>query len=204
MSSPIEFRFIHNAPKTESDDEIVRISPFVDRNGNTTYMWRYLYPGHPTRVMYLESEFHVNEQIRSMAQMLGMDMDPYKNVQLFFPTMPSVMFTPQDFVDSVDTIIHSIGTALRNWPSQLSKEEATKVAVAGVKRLLSARDEEDDEEDDEMPPLVPIESEVDYSYFGIGGQASKKKAAVRDIWNVPAASRKVDWTDNYYGDKWEH
>ena len=75
------------------------------------------------------------------------------------------------------------------------------MAVAGVKRLLSARDDED--EDDEMPPLVPIESEVDYSYFGIGGQASKKKAAVRDIWNIPATSRKVEWTDNYY-DKWEH
>ena len=199
MTSPIEIRFIHHAPKTESDDEIVRISPFVDRNGNTTYMWRYLYPGHPTRVMYLESEFRVNEQLRSMAHMLEMDLDPYKNVQLFFPTMPSVMFTPQDFVDSVDTIIHSIGTALRNWPSQLSNEEAAKVAVAGVKRLLSARDEEDDE----MPPLVPIESEVDYSYFGIGGEASKKKAAVRDIWNVPA-SRKVEWKDSYYGDKWEH
>lgn len=199
MTSPIEIRFIHHAPKTESDDEIVRISPFVDRNGNTTYMWRYLYPGHPTRVMYLESEFRVNEQLRSMAHMLEMDLDPYKNVQLFFPTMPSVMFTPQDFVDSVDTIIHSIGTALRNWPSQLSNEEAAKVAVAGVKRLLSARDEEDDE----MPPLAPIESEVDYSYFGIGGEASKKKAAVRDIWNVPA-SRKVEWKDSYYGDKWEH
>jgi hypothetical protein len=112
------------------------------------------------------------------------------------------MFPPQDFVDSVDTIIHSIGTALRNWPSQLSKEEATKVAIAGVKRLLSARD--NDDEDDEMPPLAPIESEVDYSYFGIGGQASKNKAAVRDIWNVPAASRKVEWKDSYYGDKWEH
>lgn len=201
MTSPIEIRFIHHAPKTESDDEIVRISPFVDRNGNTTYMWRYLYPGHPTRVMYLDSEFRVNEQLRSMAHMLEMDLDPYKNVQLFFPTMPSVMFTPQDFVDSVNTIIHSIGTALRNWPSQLSNEEAAKVAVAGVKRLLSARDEED--EDDEMPPLAPIESEVDYSYFGIGGEASKKKAAVRDIWNVPA-SRKVEWKDSYYGDKWEH
>ena len=201
MTSPLELRFIHHAPKTESDDEIVRISPFVDRNGKTIYMWRYLYPGHPTRLMYLESEFHVNEQLRSMAKMLEMDLDPYKNVQLFFPTMPSVMFTPQDFVDSVDTIIHSIGTALRNWPSQLSNEEAAKVAVAGVKRLLSARDEED--EDDEMPPLAPIESEVDYSYFGIGGEASKKKAAVRDIWNVPA-SRKVEWKDSYYGDKWEH
>ena len=200
MTSPLELRFIHHAPKTESDDEIVRISPFVDRNGKTIYMWRYLYPGHPTRLMYLESEFHVNEQLRSMARMLEMDLDPYKNVQLFFPTMPSVMFTPQDFVDSVDTIIHSIGTALRNWPSQLSNEEAAKVAVAGVKRLLSARD---DEEEDEMPPLVPIESEVDYSYFGIGGEASKKKAAVRDIWNIPA-SRKVEWKDSYYGDKWEH
>lgn len=201
MTSPLELRFIHHAPKSESDDEIIRISPFVDRNGNTTYMWRYLYPGHPTRVMYLESEFHVNEQLRSMAHMLEMDLDPYKNVQLFFPTMPSVMFTPQDFVDSVNTIIHSIGTALRNWPSQLSNDEAAKVAVAGVKRLLSARDDEDEE--DEMPPLVPIESEVDYSYFGIGGEASKKKAAVRDIWNVPA-SRKVEWKDSYYGDKWEH
>jgi hypothetical protein len=148
--------------------------------------------------MYLESEFHVNVQLRSMANMLGMDLDPYKNVQLFFPTMPSVMFTPQDFVDSVETIINSIGTALHNWPSQLSKEEATKVAVAGVKRLLSARDEED-----EMPPLVPIEREVDYSYFGIGGEAAKKKAAVRDIWNIPA-SRKVEWKDSYYGDKWEY
>ena len=201
MTSPLELRFIHHAPKSESDDEIIRISPFVDRNGKTIYMWRYLYPGHPTRVMYLESEFHVNEQLRSMAHMLEMDLDPYKNVQLFFPTMPSVMFTPQDFVDSVNTIIHSIGTALRNWPSQLSNDEAAKVAVAGVKRLLSARDDEDEE--DEMPPLVPIESEVDYSYFGIGGEASKKKAAVRDIWNVPA-SRKVEWKDSYYGDKWEH
>jgi len=196
MTSPLELRFIHHAPKSESDDEIVRISPFVDRNGKTIYMWRYLYPGHPTRIMYLESEFHVNEQLRSMAKMLEMDLDPYKNVQLFFPTMPSVMFTPQDFVDSVDTIIHSIGTALRNWPSQLSNEEAAKVAVAGVKRLLSARDEED-----EMPPLVPIEREVDYSYFGIGGEAAKK--TTRDIWNVPA-SRKVEWKNSYYGDKWEH
>ena len=155
--------------------------------------------------MYLESEFHVHMQLRSMANILGMDLDPYKHVQLFLPTMPSVLFTPQDFVDSVETINQSISTALRNWPSQMSNEEATKVAVAGVKRLLSAREEEDEEDDeDEMPPLVPIEREVDYSYFGIGGEAAKKKAAVRDIWNIPAASRKVEWKDSYYGDKWEH
>ena len=153
-SSVVELRFIHQAPTCAKDDELVRISPFESEDGSTKYAWRYQFNSRTTNVSILESRSQVRDQLRSLTSLLAWDSDPYATVQLLLPTMPSVLFTAEDFPEAIDTVIDSIMGAFRAWPVKITAEAASAVCQAAapapqefVDRVEAAAAGDEDEEE---------------------------------------------------------
>ena len=163
-SSVVELRFIHQAPTTAKDDELVRISPFESEDGSMKYAWRYQFNSCTTNVSILESRSQVRDQLRSLTSLLSWDSDPYATVQLLLPTMPSVLFAAEDFPEAIETVIDSIMGAFRAWPVKITAAAASAVCNAAapapqefVERVeaAAAGDEEDEEDDDEEEAPAP-------------------------------------------------
>ena len=160
-SSVVELRFIHQAPTTAKDDELVRISPFESEDGSVKYAWRYIFNNSSANVSILESRSQVRDQLRNLTSLLAWDSDPYETVQLLLPTMPSVLFTAEDFSEAIETVIDSIMGAFRSWPIKVEAKSASAVCQASmpapqefVERLeAAAADEEEDEEEEVLPAL---------------------------------------------------
>ena len=131
-SSVVELRFIHQAPTTAKDDELVRISPFESEDGSMKYAWRYTFNSCTANVSILESRSQVREQLRNLTALLAWDSDPYETVQLLLPTMPSVLFTAEDFPEAIDTVIDSIMGAFRSWPIKVEAKAASALCQAAL------------------------------------------------------------------------
>jgi hypothetical protein len=131
-SSVVELRFIHQAPTTAKDDELVRISPFESEDGSTKYAWRYIYNSSTSNVSILESRSQVRAQLRNLTALLAWDSDPYATVQLLLPTMPSVLFTAEDFPEAIEQVIDSIMEAFRGWPIKVDAKAASAVCQASM------------------------------------------------------------------------
>ena len=173
-STSIELRFIHTAPTTPKDDEIVRITPYKSEDNGMKFMWRYIYNSHSANVCLLESEFHLREKLRALVELMGWDADPYENVQLLLPTMPSVLFRANTFPKAFETVLQSISAAIRHWPARVDLTTAMKMSAEGVEQIWSVtqeavdaaadadeeKDEDEDEDEDEEDEDEEEEEEV--------------------------------------------
>lgn len=138
VTSSIELRFIHKQPTTPEEDEVVRITPYLNGDNVMNFMWRYLESSRSgtTTVSLLDTEADLQEKLRSLVALLTWDSDPYEYVQLLLPTMPAVLFKSEDFSTASASVFKSITTTLRHWPAKMSTGHAKKMSDQGVRNTV--------------------------------------------------------------------
>lgn len=157
----LQIRFLANDKQTEDH----RLD--VKRSGGE-YLWVYRAPDLThTETVVLKNREEVFERLEIMADLLGLDEDPFKHFQVFIPGMPTILSSIGRFQKSIGILQRAMANTFDNWPMRCSWDEMKQLDQDDCHdedSLYSEEDEEDEDHEDheegevsstdsDMPPL---------------------------------------------------
>jgi len=98
---------------------------------------------------------------RRIIDLLKRDADPFKEMQVDFPLLPSILFEVANIQDNYHAILDAVEFSVDNWPTSAKKDKEKEKApvneyhyVALPPSVDTYVDEDADDEYADLPPLV--------------------------------------------------
>jgi hypothetical protein len=121
MNTTLTFRFTRPDPSTGSEDDIIRITPADNDTYNCSFTYGLAKQKSPVSATLSDSE--VFRWVRTMIRLLEADIDPFVDVQVDHPLMPSVMLNARALGDNYHRILDVVEFFLDTTNSPVKKEE---------------------------------------------------------------------------------
>ena len=109
---PVEFRIIRNDDKKK--DDVIRITNAGDELFNITYADQESNVKSKTTGL---THARVIDFLSITFRMLYLDIEPYENIQVILPGLPTILISPDDLCSQTRELIYEgVQTVLDNWP----------------------------------------------------------------------------------------
>jgi hypothetical protein len=159
----ISLRFIRKEDFSENSgkkDDYAKIKYLGKGSYSIEYAHRY--QGQSQNTTVLVNETGAMTWVRSMLNLIPLDMEPFYRIQVDLPHFPSVLLTTKDLAHKQYEIMEAIRFSLENYPlpprivTQEVREENGEEEEDESEEEESKSEEEEEEEEDysDMPPLT--------------------------------------------------
>lgn len=142
----IQIRFLQKNAKASEDHRL------DIKRSNGCYLWVYRCPDlSHTETATLKNREEVFERLEIMADLLGIDEDPFDSFQVFVPGMPTVLASIGRFQTTLGILQRAIDATIERWPIRAPWEEVNgrldQDNCHDVDSEYSEEEEEDESED---------------------------------------------------------
>ena len=157
MPPSVYFRFIRSSDATACEDDTSSVTRVGHDQFQLTFRYKDAQQASIVNKTILDSA-GVLQWARRAIDMLEQDVEPFYQLQVDFPLLPTVIFYVSQIADNYHGILDALEFSLDNWPSL--PEVKTPAPAYDEDEDMSEESESESEEDENesLPPLIPVNS----------------------------------------------